>query len=77
MKTAPAKTNREAIIRARRRKGWTQTRLAREAGYSPSLISRIESGAVQGLPQTVLAIATALDVDVDAITSDDELERVA
>jgi transcriptional regulator with XRE-family HTH domain len=68
MTIEPATTNRAAIISARLRNGWSQSELGRRAGLHSSVISRIESGETFGLPATRLAIANALDLDIDDIT---------
>lgn len=51
---------------ARRRRGLTQRALATHAGVSRDTISRIERGYPPTLA-TARALATALDVDIDAI----------
>jgi transcriptional regulator with XRE-family HTH domain len=54
------------LRRLRARRGWSQQRLAGDAGTSPQTLSRIEQGerCTLGIAH---AIATALDTTVDAM----------
>src|SRR5215208_6369275 len=54
----------EYLVNTRRSRMWTQGRLAREAGVSPTTVSGIETGKI-GRPHfgTVQKLARALDVD--------------
>ena len=54
----------ELLVNIRRSRMWTQGRLAREAGVSPTTVSGIETGKI-GHPHfgTVQKLARALDVD--------------
>ena len=52
----------------RKRLGWTQERLAWDAGCSRSYIAEIERGTRQPRPIVALSLARALDVDVNEIT---------
>jgi DNA-binding XRE family transcriptional regulator len=56
-----------AIRVFREYRGLTQEALAEHAGVSKGMISKIESGALQGSVDTLKAIALALSVDLDAI----------
>jgi transcriptional regulator with XRE-family HTH domain len=51
----------------RRKRAWTQTRLAFESGITISTISRIENGLQEPRPPTMEAIAKALQVDPSVI----------
>lgn len=60
----------ERIKTARRKKGYTQSDLARITGLSQPHIGHIESGKTKvGLP-TILKIANALDTTIDAFVYD-------
>ena len=61
----------EAVATARRRKGLTQEDLAERIGISRNAVGNIETGQVfLPRPYTLRAIADALDVTVDDITTD-------
>jgi transcriptional regulator with XRE-family HTH domain len=49
-----------ALRRAREAKGWTQAELAQEMGYDPSVISKLETGAVTASQQHARAADRAL-----------------
>jgi len=51
----------------RRRKGWTQTDLAREAGVHLETISGIESGRHEPRPSTLQKLAHAFGVEVEEL----------
>lgn len=56
----------ERVSRARHRLGWSQARLAGEAGVSRSHISMIEAGHLPGVTaDTVRKLAQALGVTCD------------
>lgn len=61
------------LLRMRRLKMWTQGRLAKEAGVSPTTVSGIESGRISN-PHfgTVRKLARALGVDPRGLLSSDE-----
>ncbi|WP_207955771.1 helix-turn-helix domain-containing protein [Rubrobacter marinus] len=63
----------ERLVRVRRRKMWTQGRLAAEAGVSPTTVSGIENGRISS-PHfgTVRKLARALGVDPGGLLSDGE-----
>lgn len=50
---------------ARRKKGFNQTELAREIGYSLQGLAKIERGESDPALSTIMKIADALDVDLD------------
>lgn len=54
----------EAMLVLRRRKGWTQVKLAQEAGLSLGLISRAERDDFTTLLSTYQAIFEALDCSI-------------
>lgn len=54
----------EAVAAARRRRGWTQTRLARESGLSQTAISRVELGERPLEVETLVRVAHELRVPV-------------
>lgn len=63
----------EQLASARRRKMWTQARLAREAGVSPTTVSGIETGRISRPHFGTLAkLARALEVDPRALLSLEE-----
>lgn len=56
----------EVIKRAREQRGWTQNKLARQAGVAQSLISRLEAGQrVRPSAQLLQPIAVALDLTLE------------
>ena len=59
-----------ALVVARERRMWTQVRLAREAGVSPTTVSGIESGRI-GRPHfgTLRKLARALGVEPEDLLS--------
>ena len=60
----------DAVATARRRKGLTQGDLAERIGISRNAVGNIETGLVRlPRPYTLRAIADALDVTVDDITT--------
>lgn len=69
------------IRRARRARGWTQSRLAWAAELSPSTISKLEGGKLQGMRLYTLArVVAALNIEIeflDASTREALLARSA
>lgn len=57
----------QQLIRARYRKGWSQMKLAQEAGLSPTTILAIEKGRSVPRGQTLADLAEALDLDLDKL----------
>lgn len=49
----------------REKRGWTKAELARRAGVSKSVITRLEKGERVGLADTVLRVITALGIPSD------------
>lgn len=63
------------IIRLRTAKGWSLSELARQAGVTKSLVSRLENGVtVNSKIETLKAIASALDIDTSELL---EIEQFA
>lgn len=58
----------ERIAQIRDLKGWSQERLADESGIPRRTVQNIEYGAVSPRVDTLLAIASALDTSLDALT---------
>ena len=58
----------ERVKRARRRRAWTQVRLAHEAGVTVRTLHRIEGGIVEPRPSTLHKLADALGVRVEWLT---------
>lgn len=58
------------IIEAMEKKGWRQADLSRATGLSTALVSKIITGKIKD-PQfgTVIAIAKALDVDLNYLAA--------
>ena len=52
------------IVELRAKKGWSQSRLAKESGIGQGTLSRIETGTQEPRAQTLVKIADALDVEV-------------
>jgi len=58
----------QSIRRARRARGWSQAKLASAAGLSPSTISKLESGKLQGMRLYTLArIVAALNIEIEIL----------
>ena len=68
--------NGPKLARLRLAKGWTQQRLAVEAGVHAMTISTAERGAVEPLLATIEAIARALDVTVSELLEPEPAEAV-
>lgn len=72
------KVNREALRVIRQRSGWKVSKLAMEAGVTPSYISNLEAGRRENAsPEVVSALARVLDVPVMALISTYTPEQVA
>lgn len=56
------------VAAIRKTRGWTARELARRAGVSYSLLTKVESGAAAASPAFIGAVARALRVDVPRIT---------
>jgi transcriptional regulator with XRE-family HTH domain len=55
----------QSIRRARRTRGWSQAKLASAAELSPSTISKLESGKLQGMRLYTLArVVAALNIEI-------------
>jgi transcriptional regulator with XRE-family HTH domain len=65
--------NAKRVFELRTERGWSQARLAFEAGLHPSSIRNYERGQNPGLGQ-IAALASALDTTVDALLTEDEPE---
>jgi transcriptional regulator with XRE-family HTH domain len=65
----PTKTNGATVRRLREDKGITIAQLARDAGLTRDLVWKIEHAKINGSPQTRKALADALNVTLDDITS--------
>ena len=52
------------IQRARKKRGWTQTRLAERAGLRQATISIIEGGMTPAKLDSILAVLAALDLEL-------------
>ena len=55
------------VRESRKKKGWTQAKLAEASGIEPSNISHIERGATKVSLPTLVHIANALGVTVDTL----------
>ncbi|WP_417359561.1 helix-turn-helix domain-containing protein [Galbibacter sp.] len=54
----------ENIIELRKKKGWSQSDLARACGKDRQAIEKIENGKVNSTVYTLLEIANSLEVDL-------------
>ncbi|GHV02693.1 hypothetical protein FACS189485_03870 [Spirochaetia bacterium] len=52
------------IKRHRNRRGWSQEKLAEEAGISVNFLSGIETGKQWPYPETLMNLSKALDIEV-------------
>lgn len=57
----------QLIAAAREAKGWTQVQLAAVVGVRPSTVNKIEHGELSGSVDTVIALGTALDMDLNSL----------
>lgn len=66
------------IKRLRKEKGWSQAQLADKIGSHLSHVNRIETGKYTPALETVVGIATALDVPVDHLinSTDGNVEEI-
>ncbi len=55
----------DAVIRARLKKGWSQSELAQQVGTRQANVSRIESGLANPTLRLVQKLAQALDIEVN------------
>jgi len=69
--------NGSKLARLRLAKGWSQQRLAVEAGVHAMTISTAERGAVEPLLTTIEAIARALDVPLVELLEPEPEEATA
>lgn len=61
-------TRGEIVAVSRKRRQWSQTRLAQKAGLSRSYIRMIEAGEADNLSERVLfALADALDLNISQL----------
>jgi len=60
------------IVELRAKKGWSQSRLAKESGIGQGTLSRIETGTQEPRAQTLVKIADALDVEYRALLESGE-----
>jgi transcriptional regulator with XRE-family HTH domain len=60
------------IVELRAKKGWSQSKLAEEAGITQSTLSRIENGTQEPRAQTLVKIADALGVEYRALLESGE-----
>lgn len=63
--------NPTRLTAARKRRGWTLTKLAQETGLSRASLSTYENQHQTPAPQTLATLATALDVAEAFLTGDD------
>ena len=63
------KTLSEELTLLRRRKGWTQTELAKRVGLAVSTIGFYEQGRMKPSPKNLLKLAKALDANPDSLLS--------
>lgn len=64
----PTKANGATIRRLREAKGLSCRQFALGAGLDPTLVWKVENGALDGSPETRLKIAAALGTPVENIT---------
>lgn len=64
----PITLSGQKVAEARIRAGLTQAALAARAGITAPYLGRLEAGTRSGTPATLVALAQALGVDLDAIT---------
>lgn len=68
---APDVVLRKQVRALRKREGWTQKQLAERAGLGQGLVSRIETGVIEGSRgPTLRKLAAAFRVPVDVLTAD-------
>jgi transcriptional regulator with XRE-family HTH domain len=54
-----------AVLRARLKKGWTQSELARRVGTKQANISRIEAGLANPTLELIRKVCKALDIEIN------------
>ena len=64
--------HRNNIEKLRRAKGWPQTKLAMECGWSQSLITRIEAGWQTGTDEQRTVIVLALGSTMNEVFPDED-----
>lgn len=74
---APDHVARRLLLRARRRRQWSQAELARRAGLPPSQLCAYETGAKQPAVATLARILAVAGVDLASAGSPSERERQA
>jgi putative molybdopterin biosynthesis protein len=67
--TAPRPIDRNRLRQVREAKGLSRERVAAAAGISVRTVVRAELGEAQPVPVVVAALAIALGVEVDALSS--------
>lgn len=73
----PDQVARTLLLRARRRRQWSQAELARRAGLPPSQLCAYETGAKQPAVATLARILAVAGVDLAGAGSPSERERQA
>ncbi len=61
-----ARYNTDALRKARLKRGWTMTQLARRVGVTVPVISRMEAGIIQS-PKTIAKVAHEFDIAVERL----------
>ncbi|MHB1651372.1 MAG: helix-turn-helix domain-containing protein [Desulfitobacteriaceae bacterium] len=64
----------ERIKRLRKRKGWTQARLAKVTGLSASYISAIEEGRDHPRIKAIAIIASCLEISLQTLLEEKDTE---
>lgn len=64
----------DLVRAARESRGWSKSELARQAKVDRALVSRIEEGERTGSVETVVAVAKALDIDLNALKGERGLD---
>ncbi len=64
------RVNREALRAIRKRSGYNLPALAKQAGVTTSCLCDLERGRRNGTKRTLIALAKALDVPLEAIVLD-------
>lgn len=70
----------ELVATKRKERKWSQSQLAREAGVTPAVVNRIESGQRLGRADTIARITGALGIDSDTtqrLLRDEDVEPTA
>ena len=66
----------QRILLARRAKGWTQKALAKKAGTSFAVISRLETGHQSVFAERLAVIARVLGLSLDELCKDDDRSEI-